>query len=369
VTAAERSSSRRALSLETHNSVRPLEAEWDALADRTGASVFARPGWIDAWYSAFVHGEPLVAALRRGGELVAVAALEAQGPALRSATNWHTPAYDLVAEGADDARALADAVLRLRPRRLDLRFVDADGLAAPAFGAAAAAADYRILTRPLEESPYIPVTGDWDAYAKTLRKKMLQDLARQRRRLEEDVGPLSVTVETGGTGLEEAMEKGFRLEAAGWKGRGGTAIVSRPETHAFYTAVARWAAERGWLRLAFLSVGDRPIAFEFGLEENGAVYNLKPGYDESYARYGPGGVLTEHIVRGAFERGVRSYEFLGDADPYKLRWARFVRQRLVVQAFAPTPAGRADFVAFRFGRPAVLWALSVYRRAGARLRR
>jgi CelD/BcsL family acetyltransferase involved in cellulose biosynthesis len=356
--------SRRAVSLETYDGVGPIAAEWDALATRAGASPFVRPGWIAAWYSAFGLGKPLVAAVRSDGVLVAVASLEARGRTLRSAANWHTPAFDVVAETRDAARALADAVLALRPRRLELRFLDADGLALQAFRPAAVAAGYRVLTRPLQESPYVPVSGDWDDYAATLRK-MLKDLARRARRLEAEHGSVSYSVETGGSGLEEALETGFELEASGWKGRRGTAIASRPETTMFYTDVARWAAERDWLRLAFLSVAGRPIAFEFDLEVDDVIYNLKPGYDEDFGRFAPGKLLAEQRIRGAFAAGARSYEFLGAAVPFKLEWTRCVRECLILQAFAPTPAGLGELAAFRLGRPAAGLALAAYRRARA----
>jgi len=347
---------------EVHDSVEPLEAEWNALAARTGAAPFVHPGWMAAWYRAFGRGRPVVAALRRDGALAAVAALEARWGTLRSATNWHTPEYDIVADSPEAARALADAVIALRPRRIELRFLDGGGLALSAFRGAATSAGYRLLTRRLEASPYVPVNGDWDAHAASLSSTMLKELARRWRRLENEAGTVSFTVETGRAGLEEALGAGFRLEASGWKGRGGTAIVSRPETRAFYTDIARWAAERGLLRLAFLSVDGRPIAFQFDLELDGVVYHLKPGYDESYGRFRPGKLLTRQVVRSAFERGARSYEFLGDADQHKLEWTSSVRERLLLQAFAPRPTGLAELAAFRFGRPVAQRALRAYGR-------
>jgi CelD/BcsL family acetyltransferase involved in cellulose biosynthesis len=366
---AGRSPSPRALTFETHDGVEPLAAEWDALAARSSAAPFARPGWIAAWYAAFGRGTPLVAAVRREGALAAVAALEAHRRTLHSAANWHTPSYDVVADGADAARALADGILGAGPRRMELRFLDRTGFALPAFREAAAAAGYHVLSRPLLESPYVDIGGDWDEYAATLNPTVLRDVGRRRRRLERDHGPVSFGPDGLAPGLEEALEIGFALEASGWKGRAGSAIDSRPETRAFYTRVARWADEQGWLRLEFLSAGGRAIAFRFDFEVDGVVYHLKPGYDEDFGRYSPGKLLTEHAVRTAFERGARSYEFLGAAALHKLEWTPLVRERLVLQAFAPTPQGVAELTAFRYGRPAAVRAVRAARRVRSRLRR
>jgi CelD/BcsL family acetyltransferase involved in cellulose biosynthesis len=357
------------LTFETHDRVEALAVEWDALAARTGASPFARPGWIAQWYAAFGRGTPLLAAVRRDGGLAAVAALDAHGRTLHAAANWHTPSYDVVADGPDAARALADGILAAQPKRVELRFLDRDGFALRALRDAAAAAGYHVLTRTLLESPYVEIGGDWDEYAAGLSPTVLRDVGRRRRRLERDHGPLWFGPDAVAPDRARALEIGFALEASGWKGRAGSAINSRPETRAFYTRVADWAGENGWLRLEFLSAGGQPIAFRLDLEVDGVVYHLKPGFDESFRRYSPGKILTEHAVRGAFERGARSYEFLGAAALHKLEWTPLVRERLVVQAFAPTPPGLAELAAFRYGRPAAVQAVRVARRVRSRLRR
>ena len=44
-----------------------------------------------------------------------------------------------------------------------------------------------------------------------------------------------------------------------------------------------------------------------------------------------------------------SYEFLGTDAPWKSIWTQTSRARLRVQAFAPTPVGRADRLVFSLG--------------------
>jgi CelD/BcsL family acetyltransferase involved in cellulose biosynthesis len=338
-----------ALALELHDAVEPLAPEWEELAARSGAMPFVRPGWMAAWYEAFGRGRPRVAALRADGRLAAVAALEESHGVLRSAANWHTPGYDVVAESDAAALQLASAVVALRPRRLELRFVEPDGLALPAFRSAAAAAGYRILTRRLQESPYLPIDRDWDEYCDSVSTRMLKELDRRWRSLER-TGAVALSFPSGDE-VDDALAEGVALEGSGWKGRNGTAIASRPETHRFYTDVAAWAAERGWLRLAFLRHEGRGIAFQFDVEADGVVYHLKPGYDESYGRVRPGKLLMREVLRRSFESGAGRYEFLGGPDPHKLEWTDRLRGLQQLQAFAPTPAGLGDLAANRYARP------------------
>jgi CelD/BcsL family acetyltransferase involved in cellulose biosynthesis len=100
-----------------------------------------------------------------------------------------------------------------------------------------------------------------------------------------------------------------------------------------------WAAAKGWLRLAFLRLDGRPIAFEYLLEQNRTLFFLKGGYDERYRSVGPGILLLHDLMAASFERGLAGVELLGKDDPYKVRWADGVRPRSVLAAYAPTLGG------------------------------
>ena len=91
-------------------------------------------------------------------------------------------------------------------------------------------------------------------------------------------------------------------------------ISSNAATRRFYTDVARWAADRGWLRLAFLRVDGTPLAFDFALEADGVHYLLKTGFVEAARALAPGVVLRFWMVRRAFQLGLTRYELLGTVD-------------------------------------------------------
>ena len=113
------------------------------------------------------------------------------------------------------------------------------------------------------------------------------------------MGEVSLEIESGAERLDDLLAEGFEVEARGWKGLRGTAVASDPQTLSFYTEVARWAASRDLLRLAFLRVDGRALAFHFSLESEGKHYLLKPGYDERFRKAGPGTVLTYRMIVSA----------------------------------------------------------------------
>jgi CelD/BcsL family acetyltransferase involved in cellulose biosynthesis len=307
---------------------------------------------------AMAPGPPV---LRRDGPQQPLVPLAERLGGLASPANWHTPAFGLL--GLDDAaRAeLASELFALGRRRVSLAFVPAHGLGLGECRAAAAAADYRLLERTIERSPYVSLEGTFDEYLKSLDRKRVKEVRRLRRRLEE-VGRVTFEVEDGGARLDELLDECFALEAAGWKGRTGTAIASRRPARDFYASIARWGAERGWLRLTFVRVDGRAAAFDLHLEQHGSLYALKGGYDEALRSFGPGMLATWEVLAYAFARGLRTYELLGSAERYKLAWTDRVRERMLLRAFAPGPAGLVEFAAYAYGRPLARRALALWRR-------
>jgi CelD/BcsL family acetyltransferase involved in cellulose biosynthesis len=321
-----------------------IAAEWDELADRTRAVPFLRPGWIGAWWDAFGHGALEILTLRRGRRLAGALPVYDDQGRLRSPTNDQTPQFGLVAEDAAAANELAAALLDRAARRVTVALVDASGWDLAALRDGAEARGYHVLAHPIVRPPYLIVDRDWEAFEGRIAGRLLRDLRRRRRRLE-DNGVLTLDVADGTTGLEDLLTEGFRVETSGWKAAQRTAIVSRPETRHFFTEIARWASSRGWLRLAFLRLDGRAIAFQLGLEEGGAYYLLKGGYDSEFHRYAPGKLLVHEMLQSAFSSGLERFEFLGQAEPWKLEWTHDTRVLLLVDAFAPSLRGRAQWAA------------------------
>jgi CelD/BcsL family acetyltransferase involved in cellulose biosynthesis len=347
--------------IELHDAIAPLAPEWDALVDRAGTGPFSRPGWFEAWWHAFGRGRLEVVALRRGGELAAVLPLHRRRGTRRSLTNWHTPE---LAVPALDARARAElfgCVLRRSRTPLVLTLLTADDPGARAFLAAARAAGMPLRTHTVERSPYVEIAGEWEDYLQALPRRMRSELRRRRRRLEER-GSLALEIATGEVRLAELLDEGFAVEPSGWKASAGTAIVSRPDTLEFYRRVAAWAARRGSLRLAFLRLDGQPLAFHFTIEDDCAAYQLKGGYDPAFREFAPGTLLIHDMLAWAFARGLRTYEFLGADEDFKLGWTSGLRERVAMRAFPHSPAGAAGWCAYAYGRPAAKRARDLVRR-------
>ena len=337
--------------------VEAVRDDWDRLADRTGAAPFLRPGWIGAWWRAFGAGRLEVLRAEEEDRVRALLPVRHRHGAVSSPSNCHSPRFGLLREDPAAGAALLGELFARRPAQVSLRFVCALGPDLAELTGAAETAGYLSLQRTLERSPFVTVDGDWEGYERSLGRNMRRDLWRCRRRLEE-LGQVALDVEQDTAHLDEALA----VESLGWKQMAGTAIISAPQTACFYTEVARWAAASGRLRLIFLRVDGRPVAFHLALEDGRTYFPLKGGFDPAFRAQSPGRLLIHATLERAFAIGLRRYEFLGGDEAYKLRWATEAYDRVLFHAFAPGPVGRARWVAFAHGRPMAKRALGERRR-------
>ena len=274
---------------------------WDELASRTGASAFAHPGWVLAWSNAFSAPERLkLVGVWRDEALVAALPFEVHWRSAVSPTNWHTPVYTSVHADLAAARAAVAALLSTSAPHVRLAFVAQHD---PLVDLVAARSDHHLTTRVLQRSPYVALDGTWDSYLVGRSRNLRGDIRRRLRHAAEH-GPVSLDLRDGTTDLERSLDEGFQLEGSGWKRQAGSAIASSERTRSFYSSVARWAAARGWLSLAFLRIGERAIAFQYGIVASNTYYFLKGGYDPRLSNLSPGKLLHSLMIERAFADGL-----------------------------------------------------------------
>ena len=323
----------------------PLVADWERLARQTRASPFLWPGWISAGWNAFGAGQLWILTAYENGRLTGVLPLRRSHGALSSTTNLETPLFGFLATSEVVVKQLSHALFSEKPRRVDLSYFYPTDAEVSLAHAAADAAGYRTYADSVQAAPYITIDRAWDEYESGLRRKFRSELRRRRRRLEEE-GRVTLEVSDGTERLDKLLEEGFRVEGAGWKGDYGTSINSHPATRRFYTDVAHWAAERGWLRLAFLRLNGRALAFDYCLEYNGTHYLLKTGYDPAYRKLGLGMIIRYLMLARAFSEGLATYNFLGVGSDceheWKREWTDRQQERLFLRMFASTVLGSLD---------------------------
>lgn len=130
-----------------------------------------------------------------------------------------------------------------------------------------------------------------DAYLEAaLSGKKRKELRRQHARLSE-LGALACVRSRDAVGLAEWTAEFLALEAAGWKGRAGSALAASPATAHLFTAALRGAAQRGRLERLTLALDGQPVAMLATFLAPPGAFAFKTTFDEAYARFSPGVLL------------------------------------------------------------------------------
>jgi len=139
--------------------------------------------------------------------------------------------------------------------------------------------------------------------AEALPGSSRRELQRLERRLAER-GSLRYEDCPGPSDATAAWLEAFlALEAAGWKGRRGTALGSSGESRAFFLGAAAQAARRDRLMLLGLYAAGRPVALKCNLlAPGGGSFAFKIAYDEEFRRYSPGTLLELENIRRFHEK-------------------------------------------------------------------
>jgi CelD/BcsL family acetyltransferase involved in cellulose biosynthesis len=122
------------------------------------------------------------------------------------------------------------------------------------------------------------------------------------------------------------LQRFYDMEAAGWKGKEKSAIISDPRSHQFFDEVTREAAKSGHLCLYTLELDGKAIAAHIGFTYRGRYWAAKSTYDENYRDYAPGHLIVKAILQDCAERGVSEY-VMGIREDWKMEWTQDVRKR------------------------------------------
>ncbi|MDQ3262949.1 MAG: GNAT family N-acetyltransferase [Myxococcota bacterium] len=327
-----------------------LGGEWSELLEGIPHEVFSRPELVSAWIRSFAGSGAVRTLVARDaqGKLAAVLPLvEARASelggvrALCAPGNVHSCRFDFAARDPSAAAGAFMAHLGRDSSWQVLRLTNvAEGAACWNLLFAAEAGNHPIGTWTANRSRHLTLPATVEELRTRLDPTLLANLRRRRRRLAES-GEVSLEHFTGGADLDQRLDELFRVEASGWKGREGTAITLDVKTRAFYRDLCHAASRGGYLSLHFLRLNGAAIAADLALAYRGRFLSLKIAYDEALARFGPGQLLTEDMLRHAITQGLTEYDLLGDDAPYKAAWADQVRPHHWLYIFARTTTGRA----------------------------
>jgi CelD/BcsL family acetyltransferase involved in cellulose biosynthesis len=135
---------------------------------------------------------------------------------------------------------------------------------------------------------------------RALGQRRRKELRRIMRRLG-DAGAILFTTAREPAAVATALEDFFTLESRGWKGQAGTAALCHDEVRSFMMAAVTALAARGNVAIDRILIDGRAIAATITLRTHDAAWFWKIAYDEAFAKYSPGVVLTVAVTEELVE--------------------------------------------------------------------
>jgi CelD/BcsL family acetyltransferase involved in cellulose biosynthesis len=338
--------------------------EWRNLcANSADDQPFYRPEWIRAHLRAFFPGAKIMlVTVRHDGRLRLVLPLvEEKGTVggipvriLRAPVNAHGGRFDVVrSSGAGGDAAISAAWQFLKELEVwdVLQFGNApQGGTADRLAAMAGEDGFHTVRVPERPNPYVPVPADPELRDRLPPNPKLRSQLRQARRRLAEKGSLSFRRLETADG--KTLQRFYRLEASGWKGKEGSAILCNQATRNFYNEMAVSAARFGYFSLYTLELNGQLLAGHYSFTHCGRCYSPKVAYDESFKQFAPGHLIMAEILQDCALRGIQGFDITGPNDDWKMKWTNQTRAVNHHFVFKGTMGNLAHAVRFWL-RPAI----------------
>jgi Acetyltransferase (GNAT) domain len=274
----------------------------------------------------------------------------AYGPVLLSLSNYYSSLYGPIGSPSElTVGALRAALRHLRRSRgasgvVNFQPLDAEGPFYERMKQALTLEGYWVETYNCFGNWHLAVNErSFAAYEVSLPSRLRNTIKRNRKKLTA-AGAWSIDViDQPGPALERGVVAWQEIYDKSWK-------VPEPFPD-FVPGLIRMCAQKGWLRLGILWLGEIPIAAQLWIIKDRQALIYKLAYDEAYKRFSAGSTLSAELMRRALDDDhVLDVDYLTGDDGYKVDWMSHRRQRIGLVAFdARSLQGIVSFTKQRLG--------------------
>ena len=179
---------------------------------------------------------------------------------------------------------------------------------------------YRALPE-MERCPYLPIESPWSVMLNRLSRRERQRFRAQQSRLEQmSAEGLRVRIIENPHNEPGLLEKLIVLESQ----KQVQGKLSPPFIAAYpkvFQSLFDTLGPRGWLYVALMELGDRPLASIMGFRCGKKLWDYLGAYDHSFSWLSPGTMLVPALLDYGFSHGYQEYDFLRGEEFYKMRWS------------------------------------------------
>jgi CelD/BcsL family acetyltransferase involved in cellulose biosynthesis len=327
-----------------------LADEWEALLTATGDwRLFLSHTWLHGWLKLFPPNHLLVVLVRdEAGRLVGAAPLKISRPPRGSVLrrqlrqvqfigtdpgvfDYMDFLIDATADRTEVVHQIASAILSYKRHwdLVDLRLVR-DRWVLEQLGAVLAldVASYEVYQQSVV--PYLSLPANLEGYERTvIRGRLRKNLNNVANRLRTDLPDHDWSLEfiSRPDEIERHLNGMTRRHKAYWLEKGIISDFTQfPDLDLFYQRMLQAYNARntqyspGRFVLSVLKLEDLVMSYHLGVINQQGYMGLICTYYEEFARYKPGFLHFDLLIRSAIARGEQVFEFGQGDEDYKSRW-------------------------------------------------
>ena len=322
----------------------PLRETWNRLLAATPRySFFQTLEWLETAWSHYPQQRLRAVIVERDGEVIGIVPFCVRTESRRVGSvkvltypldDWATFYGPISAQPQVVIRAALRHILKT-PRDwdlVDLRYVDQAAVEYMTIGETLRADETRVFVRPRMEVRFCSMADGWEAYANSRSRNWRRQMRRDVEMLEKHgaVELVRYRPAAGGTGRDartaEIFETCEQIAANSWQADAASqSTLSSPRVRDLLFELHCQAASLGMLDTNILTVGGKPVAFNYNYVAEGRTYGLRAGFDPTAEMEHCGQILLYKMLEDSFARGDEEYSFGPGRQAYKDRFATGMR--------------------------------------------
>jgi CelD/BcsL family acetyltransferase involved in cellulose biosynthesis len=324
------------IELTIHTNLAAAEADWRAVQNPDGCTVFQTYQWLSAWQrhvGARNGVMPCIVVGREAGRLLFILPLAIQatgtGPELTflgsDLCDYNTPV--LAREGGErlDAPAFKALWKRIVAQLQANPLTRFDLVRLEKMPATVGARPNPMLALPVSLNPSgsyaTPLAESWDAFYNAKRSSATRRRDRSKRKNLSEAGEVKLVTAADAAGALDALAVLVEQKTATFARHGIRNLFALPGYLDFYRDIAGNPQTRDLVHISRLQAGPQTAAANLGLVFGDRYYHVLASYTAGdLSRWGPGAAHLNDLLRYAIERGLKVFDFTIGDERYKRDW-------------------------------------------------
>jgi hypothetical protein len=190
---------------------------------------------------------------------------------------------------------------------------------------------------------FIEPRADADSYIRAAHSGPNLKRYRRKKRVLGTQGRLEQRVLAPDDDAAAWAEMFLQLEAKGWKGREGTAMMCRPADAAYFRDMVQGASSAGKLTMLGLFLDGKPLALKCSLRSGTGSFAFKSAFDEDYATSSPGALLEFVNIELLHSSGAKWMDS-GSVAEHPVLNHFWMERRLILDQYVATGRAPGDLL-------------------------